>query len=84
MQMPVISESAVVLSAVFVFTSRFINDVGQYSRKRPAKVQKDIINKQTLKNNKMNKLQKTQITTTKQENTEQADTTLEKLRPWKQ
>ena len=32
----------------------------------------------------MNKLQKTQITTTKQENTEQADTTLEKLRPWKQ
>lgn len=45
---------------------------------------KDIINKQTLKNNKMNKLQKTQITTTKQENTEQADTTLEKLRPWKQ
>lgn len=31
----------------------------------------------------MNKLQKIQITTTKQENNEQADATLEKLRPWK-
>lgn len=30
----------------------------------------------------MNKLQKKQITTTKKENNEQADTTSEMLRPW--